>query len=157
MKLRRRQKPRRQRQTERRLPQAFGQTHAGPHWHSGPQAQELGAVCATEAWQPQRQPAPGQVVQLQETCWLVFMMAFLLWDRRRDVFDGCTLGAAAEPGHADETNGRLAYGSGLADRPSGRAIVGSLAIESHRRGAPEDTVRARLLTLGGPISTLGRM
>jgi hypothetical protein len=39
--------------------------HCVPHWQCGPQAQ---AVCTAACWQPQVQPVPGQVVQLQETC-----------------------------------------------------------------------------------------
>ena len=41
--------------------------------------------------------------------------------RRRDVFDGGTVGAAAAHGQPLGTNGRHPCRSGLADRPSGRA------------------------------------
>lgn len=36
--------------------------HCAPQAHCGPQAQGVGAA---DGWQPQRQPVPGQAVQVQ--------------------------------------------------------------------------------------------
>jgi hypothetical protein len=78
--------------------------------------------------------------------------------RRRDVFDGCTVGGAAAHAQRDETNGRHLCGSGVADRPSGHAIAACRAGAARTlRQPPLCTVRASVRTLAGPIPTAWRM
>jgi hypothetical protein len=54
--------------------QSLAHAHCGPHWHCGPQAHTF---CSAGCWQPQVQPAPGQLVQLHWD-WVVGFMAMLL-------------------------------------------------------------------------------
>ena len=132
--------------------------HCAPHWHWAPQWQcgpQAPAVCAAACWQPQAQLLPGHVVQLQEACWVVFMVGSFGLHRRRDVFDGCTFGGAAAHGQRDKTNGRPVCGSRLADRPNGCASGACRAPQARR--LPSLTVRSRVRTLAGPISKVGRM
>jgi Protein of unknown function (DUF3703) len=54
-------------------------------------------------------------------------------------------------------NGRQVCGSGPAHRPSGRAIFAGQVVEARTlRQALAPTVRARVRTLAGPVSTVGR-
>jgi hypothetical protein len=107
---------RRRRGSGRNSSQALGHAQTGPHWHCTPQAQ---AFCAADCWQPQVQLGPGQVAQRQGFWFVSFMMGFLWVYRRRDVFDGWTIGAAALPRQSFETGSFRGCRNGPACRPNG--------------------------------------
>jgi hypothetical protein len=53
----------------------FAQLQFAPHWHCVPQAQVLAAAAF---WQPQVQLAPEQVLQVQRTSLVLFMVDLLV-------------------------------------------------------------------------------
>lgn len=172
---------RRRRGSGRNSTQASVQVQAGPHLRCMPQAQTF---CAAGCWQPQVQVGPGQVVQRQGFWFVSFMMSFLGVYRRRDVFDGWTFGAAALPRQSFETDCSRRCRNGRACRPNGcGALRPDRVIEApliHRRQfstsrcregvadrlpqsnrqqgsrSSTSTVRSRLRTLAGSISTADR-
>lgn len=64
---------------------------------------------------------PGQVVQLQRSCWKAFTVGSFGLHRGRDVFDGCTVVAAVGPQKAFATIRRRVCRDGRTDRPDGCA------------------------------------
>lgn len=77
--------------------------------------------------------------------------------RRRDVFDGCTVGATAASRQRHETSRRHACVSGLADRPSGRTAACRAVDACMLRRAPASTAQAWIRTLAGPNRSVGRV
>lgn len=148
--------------------QDSAQRQPWPHGHWDAQAQEAwvaaGAAPGLVAvWQPQRQDAPGQVVQAQGVaCWVSFMADFLGCSTtgcRRWVH--CRRDAAWPTGACDEWSDPVPDRSRTStewSRKRAMRVPPRCGVDpGHVRGPHRlSTLRARLTTLPGQPATAGR-
>lgn len=146
--------------------QDLAQLQAGPQAHCGPQGQAAGGtacvVCVAAGWQPQVQPVPGQVLQVQG---VGLVLSFMVVSLVRCIDDGLSsMAALSAPGPRGHSTMRPAVGP-RAGTVAGidRAVAGRLrplqraqpmpapAFEQAMQWHPNRTREPGLRWLRGPL------